>query len=165
MLALIGACRPFVLSSYGARCAIRRADDGSCRGRPFRHDGADVGPAEMGDPVIASADGVVLAVVENRDYGVEVVVRHDRDPRTHHRYHTGYLHLRHADVRVGDHVQRGQRLGEVGLFWASDGIVHVHWRLWEGRTPIDPISKSAGCFDRTATYSGANLTLTLPLAC
>jgi hypothetical protein len=95
ILAMGAACRPIVLSSYGALCAVRRGDDGTCRPRAFPHDGADFGPAEIGAPVIASADGVVLQVVESAGYGVEVVVLHDASAR----YRTGYMHLRSAAVR------------------------------------------------------------------
>jgi len=158
VLALATGWHPVVLSPFGARCAVRRAEDGSCIRRPFRHDGADFGPATAGDRVIASADGTVLAVVTVPRFGTEVVIAHGGS------YATGYMHLESAAVRRGQRVHRGETIGHVGLFWASDGIVHVHWRMWASGRLIDPASRAIGCFDPARDYSRTP-GFTFPLAC
>jgi murein DD-endopeptidase MepM/ murein hydrolase activator NlpD len=158
LLAIWAAFHPTVISSFGDRCAVRRGDDGECRPRPFRHDGADFGPATVGDPVIASADGQVFAIVTVPRIGTEVVIKHDGG------FATGYMHLASAAVRRGQRVRRGETIGHVGLFWASDGVVHVHWRLWARGRPIDPVSRTIGCFDPARDYARAP-ELTYPLAC
>jgi murein DD-endopeptidase MepM/ murein hydrolase activator NlpD len=158
VLALALGGHPIVLSPFGARCALQPALDGSCRRRPFPHDGADFGPAEVGDPVLAAADGRVIAVVTSPLVGGEIVIAH----RDGHR--TGYMHLRRSLVHVGERVRRGQAIGTVGLFWASDGVAHVHWRLWEHGRPIDPTRKAIGCFDPSRDFSRSS-GFTFPLAC
>jgi len=152
------------LSGYGTRIAVARNDDGSARGRSTPHDGVDVGLYEIGDPVIASADGVVSWVGYEPKYGTEVVITHPSG------YRTGYLHLRSAAVRVGDRVLRGAVVGEVGLFWGSGEVIHVHWRLWRivhgSKSPNeDPLPWTDGCFDARKTYSSDRLALTFPVRC
>lgn len=172
-LVLLTACvTPHVLSPYGDLCGVNRTAPNHCRPRDKPHDAVDFGPASVGDDVIASADGLVTRVSEYPDAGMEVVIVHDeapldRDSRGAH-YRTGYLHLRSAAVKPGDRVGRGQVIGEVGLFQNSGLIPHVHWRLWRGNEstdPIDPISKTVGCFERGTPYSGSTLELTFPLPC
>ena len=108
--------------------------------------------------MIASADGQVLVVVTVPRIGTEVVIRHGAG------YATGYMHLQSAAVRKGQRVRRGETIGNVGLFWASDGIVHVHWRLWARGRPIDPVSRTIGCFDPARDHSHTP-DFTYPLAC
>ena len=116
--------------------------------------------------MIASADGVVVSVTGDTKYGTEVVIHHDlARSEADDVYRTGYLHLRSAAVHVGQRVARGQKIGEVGLFWGSDEIVHVHWRLWFHGKTMDPVSKAVGCFARGNAYSDSTLELTFPLRC
>lgn len=158
---LVGCHRePRILSEYGTLFAVARNDDGSARGRAAPHDGVDVGLYELGDPVIASADGVVSWVGGDPKYGTEVVVTHLDGA-----YRTGYLHLADAAVAVGDYVPRGTKVGKVGLFWGSGEVIHVHWRLWRGRQTEDPLPKTKGCFDARRSYPRDRLVLTYPVAC
>ena len=64
-------------------------------------------PGDFGDPVVASAAGTVsfVDVVGRDSYGRFVVVRHGGG------WETRYAHLSVVTVRVGDHVDRGDRLG------------------------------------------------------
>ncbi len=103
-----------------------------------------------------------MAVTESPKYGTEIIVLHNKESRERV-YTTGYLHLQRATVRVGERVTRGEKIGEVGLFWASDEIVHVHWRLWSNGKTIDPVSRVVGCFEPKRKYS--TLELTFPLPC
>jgi murein DD-endopeptidase MepM/ murein hydrolase activator NlpD len=164
--AAVAGCRPLVLSPYGSRIAVGRYRDRPPQTRYRRHDGVDI-RAYDGDPVLASAGGVVIYVEFSDRYGTEIRI-------DHHRYHrvTQYLHLAGANVRVGDVVERGQVIGTVGLFPASDGVVHVHWGLctrpacgaWHDGTE-DPIEITAGCFDPKTPYPTTSLVLTYPVAC
>ena len=140
-----------------------------CVARSSPHDGVDFGPASIGDPVIASADGIVVGVASDPRWGTEVDILHrgyalDRQSGGH-AYMTGYVHLRRALVSTGDLVRRGQVIGEVGWFPWSDGIVHVHWRLWGPHGDLDPLTKSDGCYDAGKRYSDTVLQLTYPLRC
>jgi murein DD-endopeptidase MepM/ murein hydrolase activator NlpD len=166
-------CRSVVLSRYGTRVAVSRDEDGSARGRKVRHRGVDFKQWDIGDPVLAAADGVVRRVIVHECAGVEVLVEHARFKRF-----TFYIHLRHASVRAGQVVKRGEVLGEVGLYRCSAGVVHVHMELWpfEGipatRASLDdltgtedPLRYTDGCFDANKQYATEHLVLTYPVRC
>lgn len=165
VVALTGCVTPHVMSPYGDMCGVNHMPDNRCRPRTEPHDGVDFGPGSVGDVVIASADGLVLRVDTTDDAGTEVVVMHALDVASHGSYSTGYLHLRRSVVHKGDRVERGQAIGELGLFRKSAGVVHVHWRLWHAGEPLDPMLKAVGCFDGPRRDVEANLELTFPLPC
>lgn len=85
------------------------------------HEGLDLA-AEPGDPVCAAAEGEVLLAGEIPDhpYGVQVRLRHRRPDGV---YLTVYGHLMPGtlEVRAGEHVRSGQRLGRAG----SKGFIHL----------------------------------------
>lgn len=72
------------------------------------HYGLDMA-AVKGTPVTAAASGVVVeARYSSSGYGKTVVIAHDS------KYRTRYAHLNTILVDVGQHVERGQRIGKVG---------------------------------------------------
>lgn len=160
-------CRqePSILSTYGTLTPV------TGQGRRTRvHDGVDVA-AHIGDVVI-SADGVVVRVKNTKHEGGSVYVRHDRIPTTATNrganWWTAYGHLNDVDVSVGTRVVRGQRLGRVGIFPASEGVSHVHWQLCADAACFvtrDPLSMAGGCFEKQRSDSDASLVLTLPISC
>jgi murein DD-endopeptidase MepM/ murein hydrolase activator NlpD len=148
--------------------------DGSPKLRLEPHDGVDIALSNVGDVVIASADGIVDSVAELAGYGTRVVIHHNRLPaEVGPAYLTVYVHLRSSSVRQGDHIKRGDEVGRVGLFLHSGGVVHVHWMLCHGRceqkadkpNTRDPLSRSAGCFRRGKAYPPDRLVLTYPVRC
>ncbi len=80
---------------------------------------------DEGDPVLASADGTV-AEVDTGD-GLVMLNHHAGLWRTEHR------HMKDILVKVGDKVERGQRIGSIGNV-RGDGrstgphLHHVHWK-------------------------------------
>jgi murein DD-endopeptidase MepM/ murein hydrolase activator NlpD len=105
---------------------------GSCR---HFHDGVDIA-APKGQAVRASASGYVAYVGYSPwDRGRRafvVIIGHSRG------YKTVYAHLtpsRH--VRAGERVERGQRIGRVGLTGRTSGP-HVHWEVWQHAQPRNP---------------------------
>jgi hypothetical protein len=50
-----------------------------------------------------------------------------------------YSHLARYDVRVGDHVEAGQRLGEVGRTGIHDSAPHLHFGLFKNGQVLDPL--------------------------
>jgi murein DD-endopeptidase MepM/ murein hydrolase activator NlpD len=173
-LLVVVACHraPAILSPYGSQFAVTPNADGSPRLRERLHDGVDVA-SDVGDSVIASAPGRVVSVASDSASGFEVVIAHDKFPpdRESHGaiYHTSYIHLRTSTVRLHEQVRRGQKLGEVGLFWASGGAAHVHWRVCRGLcrfdTTLDPLAKGVRCYSENGTYPTDRLMLTYPLLC
>jgi murein DD-endopeptidase MepM/ murein hydrolase activator NlpD len=175
LVSVVSSCspQPGILSTYGSLVAVSPYADGSPRPRRGPHDGVDIGPGDVGDPVLASADGRVVRITSTPEAGFGIQIAHDGVPpdalSEGAPYNTAYDHLYGVTVRVGQSVQRGEQIGTVGLFPYSGGVVHVHWRLCrasclDGST-MDPLSKSAGCFSRKSKYSTDSLVLTFPLSC
>jgi murein DD-endopeptidase MepM/ murein hydrolase activator NlpD len=88
-----------------------------------QHNGVDYG-APTGTPVRAVGDGVVDFSGWQNGYGNVVSVRHSND-RT-----TVYAHLSRVDVRRGQHVEQGMRIGAVGMTgWATGPHLHFEVKL------------------------------------
>jgi murein DD-endopeptidase MepM/ murein hydrolase activator NlpD len=87
------------------------------------HTGVDFG-APKGTPVRTVGDGRVdFAGVQN-GYGNVVIVRHNGADAT------VYAHLSRIDVRVGQAVSQGQRIGAVGATgWATGPHLHFEFRV------------------------------------
>jgi murein DD-endopeptidase MepM/ murein hydrolase activator NlpD len=99
---------------------------------PHFHTGIDLAAA-YGTPVTAAADGVVVAVAHtNVGYGNYVIIAHGGGIMTL------YGHLLETDVRVGDHVARGHRIGLEGMSGLATGP-HVHFELRVNNAVTDPM--------------------------
>jgi len=86
-----------------------------------QHNGVDYG-APAGTAVRAVGDGVVDFSGWQNGYGNVVSIRHSND-RT-----TVYAHLSRVDVRRGQHVEQGVRIGAVGMTgWATGP--HLHFEV------------------------------------
>ena len=88
-----------------------------------QHLGVDYG-APMGTPVRSVGDGTIdFAGVQN-GYGNVVQIKHSGE-RT-----TVYAHLSRIDVKKGQHVDQGQRIGAVGMTgWATGPHLHFEFRI------------------------------------
>jgi murein DD-endopeptidase MepM/ murein hydrolase activator NlpD len=96
-----------------------------------QHNGSDI-KAGSGTPVMATNSGrVVLSEYLPTLRGNCVVIDHGCN------IFSLYLHLSRRDVRVGQSVARGQRLGAVGSTGFSTGP-HLHWEMRVGWEPVDP---------------------------
>ncbi|MCP4536894.1 MAG: M23 family metallopeptidase [Chloroflexi bacterium] len=94
------------------------------------HIGLDIA-AEMWDPIVASADGIVTFAEWGGGYGNLVIVEHDGDWRTY------YAHFTEIVVTVGQEVRQGELLGGAGTTGYSTGP-HLHFEIrYQGR-PVDP---------------------------
>ncbi|MCP4394987.1 MAG: M23 family metallopeptidase [Alphaproteobacteria bacterium] len=96
------------------------------------HSGIDFA-APKGAPVVASADGVVSLVHDDMFYtGKTVMLDHG------YGLATIYLHMSQINVKQGDKVKQGFKLGEVGMTGRSTGP-HLHWgATWYG-VKFDPL--------------------------
>jgi peptidoglycan hydrolase-like protein with peptidoglycan-binding domain len=101
------------------------------RGARF-HAGLDL-PAPYGARVRAAAAGrVVRAGWDSGGYGYLVVVRHRRRVRTF------YAHLSHINVRRGERVRAGARVGRVGASGEATGP-HLHFEVRRRGAAVDPL--------------------------
>ncbi len=101
---------------------------------PYKHfhTGIDLA-APLGTPVMAAADGLVVAVGHSSiGYGNYVVIAHGAGIATL------YGHLLQANANVGDRVGRGQLIGLEGSSGLSTGP-HVHFELRVNDLAIDPM--------------------------
>ncbi|CAD5374316.1 Peptidase M23 [Rubrivivax sp. A210] len=96
-----------------------------------QHLGVDYG-APIGTPVRAVGDGVVDFAGRQNGYGNVVQVRHGGERSTL------YAHLSRIDVRQGQHIEQGQRLGAVGMTGWSTGP-HLHFEFRVGGQHLDPL--------------------------
>lgn len=111
-------------SAYGART------DPFNGGRDF-HSGLDIS-ADSGQPVRATADGVVAAARQNGNFGKLVVLDHGFSIGTR------YGHLSRFAVIEGQRVRRGDVIGYVGSTGRSTSP-HVHYELTLNGRPVNPL--------------------------
>ena len=94
------------------------------------HTGVDIS-ASYGQSVIAPADGVVQYADFLGGYGRAVILDHG------HGITTLYGHLSNFAVVPGQHVQRGDTVGYIGLSGRSTGP-HLHYEVRINNTPVNP---------------------------
>ncbi|MCR6686420.1 peptidoglycan DD-metalloendopeptidase family protein [Pseudoxanthomonas sp.] len=115
--------RSYITSGFG-----RRADPFG-RGGQF-HKGIDF-DANVGDPVMSVADGVVSFAGTRNGYGNTVEVDHGNG------YVTRYAHNSRLTVKAGDLVRAGQQVAKAGSTGRSTGA-HVHFEVWENGNVVNP---------------------------
>jgi len=115
--------RSYITSSFGNRA------DPFGRGRQF-HKGIDF-DANVGDPVMSVADGVVSFAGVRNGYGNTIEVDHGNG------YVTRYAHNSRLTVKNGDLVRAGQQVAKAGSTGRSTGA-HVHFEVWENGNVVNP---------------------------
>ncbi len=98
--------------------------------RPAMHTGLDF-RAEIGDPILVTANGTVTVAGWTGGYGKMVEVDHGNG------FATRYGHMSEIDVKVGQQVKLGQTLGKVGTTGRSTGP-HLHYETRIDGEPVDP---------------------------
>lgn len=147
-LAQIAAARNMQIVSDGWRQAFRWPVTGRFsgffgsqrvyQGKPGSyHSGTDVA-VPAGTPFVAPADGVVVlaATAPFTLEGNLLIVDHGMG------LSSAFLHCQRLDVKLGDRVAQGQRLGTVGATGRATGP-HMHWGLKWRDARLDP-GKLAG---------------------
>ncbi len=115
----------YISSGYGIR-------KDPFHGRPAFHGGIDIA-VKQGTPVLATADGTVTAVTNDKNYGRYVAISH-ADGTT-----TRYGHLSAQQVRQGQRVRAGDPIGAVGSTGRSTGA-HLDFRISRDGTKFDPLA-------------------------
>ena len=113
----------YITSGFGGRA------DPIQGGSQF-HKGIDF-EADVGDPVLSVADGVVSFAGVRSGYGNVVEVDHGNG------YTTLYGHNSRLLVRVGDVVRAGQTIAKAGSTGRSTGP-HVHFEVHVDGRPVNP---------------------------
>ncbi len=97
------------------------------------HGGVDVAGV-TGLPVVAPADGVVILAADH-PFTLEgnlLMIDHGRG------LNSAFLHLSRIDVKQGQHVAQGQRIGAIGATGRATGP-HLHWGMKWNDARIDPL--------------------------
>lgn len=98
-----------------------------------RHDGLDL-IAVAGTPVYATADGVVTDVVRSKTgQGNVVTIDHGNG------FVTRYAHLQDILVRKGRRLEKGDRIGSVGMSGKSFAP-HLHYEVIRDTVVADPLN-------------------------
>jgi murein DD-endopeptidase MepM/ murein hydrolase activator NlpD len=122
---------PFGTPTEGARIT----SDFGPRRDPFRggggmHEGVDLA-APSGTPIFATAEGVVVFAGRQSGYGNVVKIRHAFG------FETVYAHLRKSRVQLGQRVERGARIADMGSTGRSTGS-HLHYEVRIDGQAINP---------------------------
>jgi murein DD-endopeptidase MepM/ murein hydrolase activator NlpD len=95
------------------------------------HQGIDIS-LDKGQPVYATADGVVEAASYTGDYGNLIILRHDFGLTTRYGHLSGYA------VKLGQEVTRGQVIGYVGATGRATGA-HLHYEILANGRLLNPL--------------------------
>ncbi len=113
----------FNSSSYGWRID-------PFNGEKAFHEGLDF-TAAAGTPIYAAAGGIVSTAEQTPDYGKIVKIDHGSGLETR------YAHASRLTVKVGERVEKGQKVAEVGSTGRSTGP-HLHYEIRLNGNPLDP---------------------------
>ena len=100
------------------------------RGQSNHHDGLDI-RAPLGTAVRATAEGQVIFAGDKGEYGKLVIISHGDG------WHSVYSYLSRITVKMGEHVNQGERIGLVG----STGLAkenELHFEMRHDNRPVDP---------------------------
>jgi len=98
--------------------------------RPTFHEGVDFGGQRL-TPIVATADGKVIFAGRNGGYGKSVEIDHG------HGFVTRYGHLHKFNVKRGQTIKKGDKIGGMGSSGRSTAT-HLHYEIhFQGRV-YDP---------------------------
>ncbi|MDR1390581.1 MAG: M23 family metallopeptidase [Treponema sp.] len=101
-------------------------------GAMHTHTGIDISTYRSGDPIVATADGIVSYVGnEPSGFGMYIIIRHQ------HGFYTRYAHLSAFRVEMGQQVKQGETIGYIGNTGRSTGP-HLHYEVHIGSDVVDP---------------------------
>ncbi|WP_193743236.1 peptidoglycan DD-metalloendopeptidase family protein [Sandarakinorhabdus sp. AAP62] len=96
------------------------------------HKGVDFN-AGHGQTIMAAGGGTVSFAGWHGGHGKYVMIRHNKDLAT------AYAHMSRIDVKTGQRVGQGQRIGAVGSTGLSTGA-HLHYEVWLRGQAVNPVS-------------------------
>jgi len=120
----ISPVRGILTSGYGYR-------RDPITGQKALHLAVDLSTAP-GQPVVATADGIVLQAERSGRLGNAVMIAHGFG------YATRYAHLSRSKVEAGARVNRGDVIGYVGNTGRATGF-HLHYEIRLDGMPVNPL--------------------------
>jgi len=122
---------PSIWPTHGGLTSFFGGRSDPLTGEPAYHSGIDIS-AEKGQPVYATADGVVQSAGYTGDYGNLIVLKHAFGLSTR------YGHLSAYHVKAGDTVKRGDVIGYIGSTGRSTGS-HLHYEILANGQLMNPL--------------------------
>jgi peptidase M23-like protein len=122
---------PSIWPTHGGLTSFFGGRSDPLTGEPAYHSGIDIS-AEKGQPVYATADGVVQSAGYTGDYGNLIVLKHAFGLSTR------YGHLSAYHVKTGDAVKRGDVIGYIGSTGRSTGS-HLHYEILANGQLMNPL--------------------------
>jgi len=119
--------KPRRTAGYGDRRDYRSSDG---RSDFSVHNGVDLALRE-GAPIAACGRGRVVMAKERLVTGWTVAIEHLPG------LFSLYFHMSGITVEVGELVEKGQRIGSMGMTGLATGP-HLHWEVQVGGVPVDP---------------------------
>ncbi len=95
------------------------------------HEGLDISN-RVGTPIVASADGIVSDIGNDRVHGRILVISHGFGTTSR------YSHLNKVFVTTGQKVMRGDKIAEVGMSGKTTGP-HLHYEVRLNGIPVNPM--------------------------
>jgi murein DD-endopeptidase MepM/ murein hydrolase activator NlpD len=94
------------------------------------HYGIDIA-TNFGNPVVATADGIIISLDNDKIGGKNIIISHGNGVSTH------YLHLSKFLAKSGQRVRRGDVIGLVGKTGKAQGP-HLHYEVRLNNKPTNP---------------------------
>ena len=113
-----------VVRSFGEQIVLQNT------GKAYSNQGIDIKTAENAG-VYASADGFVAAIEEHETYGPSIWLEHGN------KVFSFYGRCSGVDVKIGQKVNKGQKLGTVQS--PIEGDPTMHFQIWIDDKPADPL--------------------------
>jgi murein DD-endopeptidase MepM/ murein hydrolase activator NlpD len=127
----LAAATPSIWPAHGWLTGAYGGRSDPFTGEPGFHQGIDIS-TEKGQPVFATADGVVESASYTGDYGNLIILGHDFGLTTR------YGHLSGFATTVGTRVKRGTVIGYVGATGRATGA-HLHYEILANGQPMNPL--------------------------
>ena len=103
----------------------------------MKHYGTDIAKSGGCNVVAAQSGKVISSGWSNYGYGNYVQIDHGKKDGV--RYVTLYAHLKSRNVKVGDYVTKGQKIGYMGNTGFSTGT-HLHFEIIKNGTKVNAMS-------------------------
>jgi len=100
-------------------------------GKSTFHAGVDIA-GDVGDPIYAAGDGTVKVAEFNRTRGNYIIIAHRNG------LESWYMHLSKIEVKAGQQLERGDKIGKMGNSGRSTGP-HLHFQVVASEEPVNPL--------------------------
>ncbi|OGD17612.1 MAG: hypothetical protein A2V76_10820 [Candidatus Aminicenantes bacterium RBG_16_63_14] len=124
------ASTPSIVPTVGWLSSVYGHRNDPFTGEWTMHFGIDIS-TNTGNPIMATADGIVIKVQTDKYLGKNVTISHGNG------FTTVYGHMSNFAVKAGQRVKRRDIIGYIGQTGKAAGP-HVHYEVWRDGKRVDP---------------------------